>query len=58
MAMQLFSALEIPTPLGVYEIHDEEELLSTLVDLILNNLNTNTYVFKIDNEYNSGVWII
>ncbi len=43
---------EIPIPLGVFEIYDYEEIINSLTILIGNNLHTDTWLFKIDNEFN------
>ncbi len=51
-AKRLFLNCDIPCPPGAYEIYDEKELINSLTILIANNLNINTWVFKIDDEFN------
>jgi len=51
-AKRLFLSCEIPCPPGAYEIYDEKELINSLTILIANNININTWIFKIDDEFN------
>lgn len=51
-AKRLFLGCEIPCPPGAYEIYDEKELINSLTILIANNININTWIFKIDDEFN------
>ena len=51
-AKRLFLNCDIPCPPGAYEIYDEKELINSLTILIANNVNINTWVFKIDDEFN------
>lgn len=51
-AKRLFLGCEIPCPPGAYEIYDEKELINSLTILIANNIGINTWIFKIDDEFN------
>jgi hypothetical protein len=42
----------VPVPLAVMEIYDLEEMYSSFTILISNNLATDTWLLKIDNEIN------
>jgi len=47
-ALSFLNNLDIPTPLGVLEIYDFEEILNSLSILISKNLNTDVWILKID----------
>ena len=49
---RIFTSSDVPIPPGAYDIYDEREFLTTLTRLISNNLHVNTWIFKIDNEFN------
>jgi hypothetical protein len=49
---RIFEEADIPTPTGAFEIYDEKEFYNTLSVLISNNINTNIWVLKIDDEFN------
>ena len=55
--MTFLNKLEIPIPLGVFELYDMEEIINSLTILITNNLNTNTWIFKIDNEFSGIIYL-
>jgi len=42
----------MPVPAGSYNIYDEKEFILTLTKLIAYNLEVNTWIFKIDDEFN------
>jgi IQ domain-containing protein H len=50
--LQFLEGLNIPIPLGVMEIYDLDELYNSFTLLISSNLNTETWLLKIDNEIN------
>ena len=56
--MTFLNKLEIPIPLGVFELYDMEEIINSLTILITNNLNTNTWIFKIDNEFSGIIYLL
>ena len=56
--MTFLNKLEIPIPLGVFEVYDMEEIINSLTILITNNLNTNTWIFKIDNEFSGIIYLL
>jgi hypothetical protein len=53
---RLFSASHIPIPFGVYNIHDEQHLIESLAQLILDHLHIQRWLFKI-NDYYDGLGI-
>ena len=55
--MTFLNKLEIPIPLGVFEIYDQDEIINSLTILISNNIFTDTWLFKIYNEFN-GIYIL
>lgn len=42
----------MPTPISAYDIYDRNEFESSLARLIAHNLYVNTWIFKIDDEFN------
>jgi len=48
----IFHLAEVPTPISAYDIYTKMGLLNSLSKLILNNLFVNTWILKIDNEFN------
>ena len=48
---RLIQRLNIPTPIGALEIYDETEFINTLTVLIANNKDVNTWILKIDDEF-------
>ena len=50
--MAFLNNIDIPIPLGIFEIYDYDEMINSLTILISNNLDVNTWLFKIDNEFN------
>lgn len=42
----------MPTPISSVDIYDEDEFILSLAKLISNNLYVNTWIFKIDDEFN------
>ena len=50
-ARTLFQSCEVPTAPGSYNIYDEVEFVITLTKLIAYNMEVNTWLFKIDNEF-------
>lgn len=55
--MAFLNNLEIPVPLGIYEIYDLDEFYNNLSLLVSKNIKNNTWIFKIDNEFNGMVYI-
>lgn len=43
----------MPTPISSVDIYDEQEFFVSLAKLIANNLYVHTWIFKIDDEFNS-----
>jgi len=42
----------VPTPVSSVDIYDEQEFVLSLAKLIVANLYVQTWVFKIDDEFN------
>ena len=42
----------MPTPIAAYDIYDRHEFNMSLSRLIAHNLFVNTWVFKVDDEFN------
>ena len=42
----------MPVPLGAYDIYSFDEFCAVLTKLIAHHLYINTWIFKIDNEFN------
>jgi hypothetical protein len=51
-AKKIFALADVPTPISAVDIYDEQEFLLQLAKLIANNLYVNTWLFKIDDEFN------
>jgi hypothetical protein len=51
-AKKVFALADVPTPISAVDIYDEQEFLLQLAKLIANNLYVNTWLFKIDDEFN------
>jgi IQ domain-containing protein H len=43
---------DVPTPVSSVDIYDEQEFVLSLAKLIVGNLYVQTWVFKIDDEFN------
>lgn len=43
---------DVPVPIGAYDIYNKEEFVRQLTKLIAHNLYINTWIFKIDDEFN------
>ncbi len=43
---------DIPVPIGAHDIYEEKDFYEQLTKLIANNLYINTWIFKIDDEFN------
>jgi len=43
---------DVPVPIGAYDIYYQEEFVTQLTKLIAHNLYINTWIFKIDDEFN------
>jgi len=50
-AKRIFQLCDIPIPMSAYDIQDREEFEMALARLIVNNLDVNVWVFKIDDEF-------
>jgi len=51
-AKRIFQLADVPTPISAYDIYERSEFESSLARLIASNLSVNTWVFKIDDEFN------
>ena len=51
-AKRIFQQADFPTPISAYDIYDRNEFESSLAKLIAQNLSINTWIFKIDDEFN------
>lgn len=51
-AKKVFALADVPTPISAIDIYDEQEFMLQLAKLIANNLYVNTWIFKIDDEFN------
>ncbi len=51
-AKRIFQAADVPTPISAYDIYDKNEFLNSLARLVAHNLFVNTWIFKIDDEFN------
>ena len=51
-AKKIFQLADVPTPISAIDIYDEQEFMLQLAKLIANNLYVNTWLFKIDDEFN------
>ena len=51
-AKKIFALSDVPTPIIAIDIYDEQEFMLQLAKLIANNLYVNTWLFKIDDEFN------
>ncbi len=49
---RIFQAADVPTPISAYDIYDKNEFLNSLARLVAHNLFVNTWIFKIDDEFN------
>ena len=49
---RIFNLADVPIPIGAYDIYDHTEFEITLTKLILNHPHINTWIFKIDDEFN------
>ena len=52
-AKRIFQMCEIPIAMSAYDISDRNEFELALARLITNNLDVNTWIFKIDDEFGS-----
>ena len=50
-AKRIFQLCDIPIPMSAYDIQDKDEFETALARLIINNLDVNVWVFKIDDEF-------
>lgn len=50
---KIFQLADVPTPISSVDIYDEQEFVVSLAKLIANNLYVHTWIFKIDDEFNS-----
>ena len=51
-AKMILETCEMPIPPGSWNMKSEKEIISSLAKLIAHNFNINTWVFKIDDEFN------
>lgn len=50
-AKRIFQLCDIPIPMSAYDIQDRTEFELALARLIINNLDVNTWIFKMDDEF-------
>ena len=50
-AKRIFQLCDIPIPMSAYDIQDKDEFEMALARLIINNLDVELWLFKIDDEY-------
>ena len=50
-AKRIFQLCDIPIPMSAYDIQDRDEFEIALSRLIVNNLDVNVWLFKIDDEF-------
>jgi hypothetical protein len=43
---------DVPVPIGAHDIYDQKAFITQLTTLIAHNLYINTWIFKIDDEFN------
>lgn len=51
-AKRIFQMADVPVPIGAYDIYKYDEFCQQLTKLIAHNLYINTWIFKIDDEFN------
>jgi IQ domain-containing protein H len=51
-AKRIFQAADVPTPISAYDIYEKSEFHNSLARLVAHNLFVNTWIFKIDDEFN------
>lgn len=51
-AKRIFQQADVPSPISAYDIYDKREFELSLSRLIAHNLYVNTWIFKIDDEFN------
>jgi len=51
-AKAIFEELSIPVPIGRSNIKTADQFYKELTKLVADNIYVNTWLFKIDNEYN------
>ena len=49
---KIFQLADVPTPVSSVDIYDAQEFHFSLAKLILSNLYVQTWLFKIDDEFN------
>lgn len=49
---RIFQQADVPIPISAYDLYDEQEFIGSLAKLIATNLFVDTWVFKIDDEFN------
>ena len=50
-AKRIFQLCDIPIPMSAYDIQDRQEFELALAKLIVNNLDVNVWIFKMDDEF-------
>lgn len=48
----MFQLADVPVPIGAHDIYSSTEFIQQLTKLIAHNLYINTWIFKIDDEFN------
>ncbi|XP_075063684.1 IQ domain-containing protein H isoform X2 [Mixophyes fleayi] len=51
---RIFTSAEVLTPPGEYDIYNQEQFLSSLAQLITDNMLVTRWLFKVDNEFGSN----
>lgn len=52
-AKRIFQLCDIPIPMSAYDIQDRHEFELALAKLIVNNLDVNIWIFKMDDEFSA-----
>ena len=52
-AKRIFQLCDIPIPMSAYDIQDRHEFELALAKLIVNNLDVNVWIFKMDDEFSA-----
>lgn len=51
-AKRIFQLADVPVPIGAYDIFTFDDFAKQLTRLVAHNLYINTWIFKIDDEFN------